>query len=39
MDGWMEGQRVRLWEGRKDVWTVEWKQLSLEETERAIPEA
>lgn len=38
--GWMDGRRrVGSWEGRKDVWANEWKQIRLEETERAIPEA
>ena len=38
MDGWGEGKKLGLWERRKDVWTDERKQISLEETERAIPE-
>lgn len=37
--GWMDRRRrVGVWEGRKGIWTDEWKQISLEETERALPE-
>lgn len=31
MHGWMDRRRrVGLWEGKKGVWTDEWKQISLE---------